>query len=443
MCENNKFSLKIYQKNLDLLEMNIKNRPYKETHYFGDASDILVLRGFFPVGTEFAHPLHYVDLNADGETGLELDGAVGNRNQTYEFPGTRSRRLKEMRFMYKWEEVHIGDINEDSHPEGFLVGNGRQGWINNNAGWLLAAFIEDRSGELRPQTGEELMQCLGCHGKVGNTVDSVWSFLRKLPAEAGWREMDYGSYDSKEPQRSRLRDYVRNNSQMGEFGHFYHTVIGADLYGNMPREVAEQLKNHSYANRESLDLKNPIDAIFDDELLKNMPVAERRSHLLERQKIMRAYVTDFRYLDRDEKTGESYIKGSLLYPSEQTMKNNIRLYRKIVLDQSYNLGKAVFGSESNNVPFTFRSDGTVKNATGQTIPVGEIIVSRPYDEEGVGTTPTGIVKVNKDGEPVDKAGSPVAIATEPEKAVGHVSTGGTFDTMYNPILGDIPLRPGK
>jgi len=441
MIEKGDFSGEIYQKNLDLLELNIKNRSYKETHYYGGASQVKVVRGFFPVGTEFAHPLHYVDLNADGEADAKVDGVVDNKGVAFEFPGTRSRRVKEMRYMYKWKKVGIDNINEDAHYEDFVIGHEGQGWVDNNAGWLLSAFIEDRRGDLRPQTTEELMQCIGCHGKVGNTVDSVWSFQRKLPAEAGWREMDYGAYDSKNLQRSRLRDYAHENSSMGELGYFYHSVIGADLYGVMPHEVSGELKIYAAAHQKSLDLKHAINAIFDDDLLKNMAAAERRAHLLDRQKVMRAYVATFDYMDRDEQTGKSYIKGGLLYPSQQTMKNNISLYRKIVLDQSYNLGKDVFGSESDNVPFTFRSDGTVKNAAGEIIPIGQIIISRPYDEEGTGTTPTGIVKVNADGKPVDAAGNPVDIEISPEKAVGHISTGGTFDTMYNPILSDIPLKP--
>jgi hypothetical protein len=219
--------------------------------------------------------------------------------------------------------------------------------------------------------------------------------------------------------------------------------VGADLYGIMPGEIADQLRLYSAANQKSLDLKHSINAIFDDDLLKNISATERRAHLFDRQKVMRSYVASFSYLYQDKKTGISYIKGSLLYPSEQTMKKNISLYRKIVLDQSYNLGKDVFGTESGNVPFTLRSDGTVKNAASEIIPVGEIIVSRPYDEEGTGTTPTGIVKVNDDGEAVDAAGNPVDIESSPEKAVGHISTGGTFDTMYNPILSDIPIQSVK
>jgi len=432
-----------YQKNLELLEKNIKNRAFQESHYFGDASAIKVQRGFFPVGTEFAHPLHYVDLNADGEAGTQVDGVVENEGRTYEFPGTRAKRLKEIRYMYKWKEVGIEDINEDAHDEDYGVGHEGQGWVDNNAGWLLAGFIEDRKGELRPQTTEELMQCVGCHGKVGNTVDSVWSFQRKLPGHKGWREMDYGAYASKKPRQSELMDYEHAGSGMGELGFFYHVVVGADLYGIMPDEITDELRMFADRKAKTLDLRHPVDVLFDDERLKSMSKDLRRAHLLERQKVVRAFVAEQAYLNLDEKTGHFYVKGNLLFPYRATMKNNIQLYRKIVLDQSFNLGKDVFGSAEGHVPFTFRSDGTAKDAQGEIIPVGRIITSRPFNDEGEGITPTGIVAVNDNGEPVDLEAKVVDIKTEPQKAVGHISTGGTFHTMYNPILGDIPIRTKK
>ncbi|MBN2032494.1 MAG: hypothetical protein JW836_04395 [Deltaproteobacteria bacterium] len=428
-----------YKKNLELLEKNIKNRSFKETHYLGDASDIRIERGFFPVGTEFAHPLHYVDRNGDGESGTKIDGVLETRKKTYEFPGTRSKRLKEMRYMYKWKEVGVDDINEEAHPEDYVVGKEGQGWVYNNAGWLLAGFIEDRQSRLRPQTTEEMMQCIGCHGKVGNTVDSVWSFQRKLPGDKGWREMDYGGYDSKKPLQSKLMDYVHESSGMGERGFFYHVVVGADLYGVMPGEVADELRAFAAGKAASLDLKQDVSAIFDDEKLKRMGKSLRKDHLQERQKVMRAFVADSGYLKHDEKTGNLYVKANLLYPYEVTMKRNIQLYRKIVLDQSFNLGKDVFGSEKEHVPFTFRSDGTTRDAEGKIIPVGEIITSRPFNDEGKGITPTGIVAVNDKGEPVDREGKVVDLKREPEKAAGHISTGGTFEPMYNPILSDIPI----
>jgi hypothetical protein len=443
MTRENRFSRTVYEKNLALLESNIKNRLTDQTHYHGDASQIPVTRGFFPVGTEFAHPLHYVDLNADGESGTGLDGVAGHTGPEFEFPGTRSRRIKEIRYMYKYKEVGIEEITEDAHFESVVIGHEGQGWVDNNAGWVLAGYIENRQGDLRAQTTEEMMQCIGCHGKVGNTVDSVWSFQRKLPGEDGWKEMDYGAYDSARPEKSRLQDYVHEDTGMGELGYFYYVVVGADLYGVMPDEIAEALKNYAGPRLQDLDLKNQLDAVFNDGLLTNMPSEKRKTHLLDRRKVMRSYVADLAYLAHDPDTGRSHVKGTLLYPSFDTMKNNIFLYRKIVLDQSFNLGKDVFGTESDNVPFTFRSDGTVKDADGLIIPVGEIITSRPYDDEGTGITPTGIVRVNDHGAPVDENGLPVDIDIHPEQTAGHISTGGTFDTRYNPILSDNPLPSHK
>jgi len=119
---------------------------------------------------------------------------------------------------------------------------------------------------------------------------------------------------------------------------------------------------------------------------------------------------------------------------------NIRSYYKIVLDQSFNSGKQSFGDQPDGIPFTYRSDGTVLDPSGRPIPVGEVITGRPWGEDGVGTTPTGIVRVNERGGPVDDAGNPVDVRLNPERAAGHVTRGGTFDMLYNPILSDRPVK---
>ena len=61
MTLNGTKDVETYKQNLHLLEKNIKNQDYHQTHYLGDASNVEVKKGFYPVGTEFAHPLHYVD----------------------------------------------------------------------------------------------------------------------------------------------------------------------------------------------------------------------------------------------------------------------------------------------------------------------------------------------------------------------------------------------
>ncbi|MBN2492589.1 MAG: hypothetical protein JXQ29_17210 [Planctomycetes bacterium] len=432
----------IYEANLKLLERQIKNRVVAERTYHGDASGVPVRKGFYPAGTEFAHPLHYVDRHADGEVGTELDGVVDPGAPTYEFPGLRAKRVKEVRYMYKWKEVTLAELAPPEDEPEFVLGREGQGWVDNAAGWILAGFIEDRQGVLRTQTTEELMQCMGCHGKVGNTIDSVWSFQRKLPGARGWGEMDYGRYDSRRPEATRLEDYVQPDGTAGELGHFFHSVSGADLYGVLPREIAADLERHALANdlARVLNLRHPLAEILDDERLSAMGRKDRESRLRERQAILRHYARSLSYLEHDRDEDAWYIKGAVFYPTDHTMQLNIQLYRKIVLDQSFHLGKDVFGTERTHVPFTFRSDGTVLDARREVIPVGAVITSRPYDRDGVGTTPTGIVAVNEDGVPVDRDGNPVDIGLNPERAVGHHSTGGTFETLYNPILGDRPVR---
>ncbi len=440
MSSKGKFCVETYMQNFDLLEKNIKNHLLERNNYVGDAEKVPVLRGFYPIGTEFAHPLHYVDLNADGEVGIGIDGVVENTEKSYEFPGTRSKRVKEIRYMYKWKDVTLDDIaleeEEESGDYQKIVGFDGHGWIDNGAGWILAGYIENRQGNLRPQTTEELMQCLGCHSNVGNTIDAVWSFQRKFPFEEGWADMNYGKYQSQRPNETKLHDYINETSGMGEFGYFLFTVVGADLFGVMPSEVRDELK--SYAK--SIDLKKElsisfsIDEILNDEILKSMERSQRMPRLLARQRLMRHYSKNLAYLYVDEKSDNHFIKGNIFYPTHETMKLNIQGYRKIVLDQSFNLGKDAFGSESDNIPFTFRSDGSVLDEHRNLIPAGEVISSRPFNEEGVGITPTGIVLVDSEQNVVDRHGNPIDPLVEPEKAVGHISTGGTFDTRYNPIL---------
>lgn len=439
MCVNGEVSIDTYKQNLSILEKNIKNQPCDLTRYVGDANNIKVKKGFYPVGTEFAHPLHYVDLNADGETGLSVDGVVANNSYQYEFPGTRSKRVKEIRYMYKWKEVGLDDIDEgddddDEAAFGKYIGVEGQGWIDNGGGWIIAAYIENRHGQLRPQTTEELAQCLGCHAKVGTTVDAIWSFQRKLPEMEGWADMNYGHYSSKDPSKTKLHDYLNDRAQMGELGYFYHTVIGADLYGAMKKEIRNELMQ--FAKKSNITSPFKITTILDDEALKQMCKEERMPRLLARQALMREYSKNMEYLDYCNDDDNYYIKGSIFYPLVETMKANIQGYRKIVLDQSFNLGKDVFGSSEDHVPFTFRSDGTVVDENGTIIPVGSVIYSRPYDEDGEGITPTGIVE----GDAFDMNGNPVKSYSEKDEINGKIRFIGTLDKYYNPILSGKTIR---
>lgn len=213
----------------------------------------------------------------------------------------------------------------------------------------------------------------------------------------------------------------------------------------MPAEVKAELMRYAKERglASSLALKASLTVIFDDDTLKMAERAEREEVLHERSRIMRHYAANRAYLYHDEPSGLHFIKGVVFYPAETTMRANIASYLRIVLDQSFNLGKNVFGTQPEAVPFTFRSDGTVQDGRNVLIQAGDIIHSRPWGEDDVGTTPMGLVEVNSDGEPVDEDGNRVDLDVFSEKVKGHVSTGGTFETRYNPILSDRPLKAKK
>ncbi len=165
---------------LDLAEQIVfdwEPRENKTMSYVGKAKKDLeqgqvhLAAGLFPEGTEFLHSVRYIDRTMEGTIVLAV-------------------RMKELRYMKKrtWksyaalEESKINEIKEkDDFPDRTrqFIGTPEQG-INNDDGWLLQGFIEDASGNLRPQSFEETTYCIGCHGGTGATTDSVYGFARKL-----------------------------------------------------------------------------------------------------------------------------------------------------------------------------------------------------------------------------------------------------------------------
>lgn len=70
-----------------------------------------------------------------------------------------------------------------------VPGNFEQGLFTQ--GWIYQGFIEDRNGDLRPQSQEETLWCMGCHGGIGATTDTLFSFPRKLDAGSTYRHAWY------------------------------------------------------------------------------------------------------------------------------------------------------------------------------------------------------------------------------------------------------------
>jgi hypothetical protein len=369
-----RFDLATYAANLDLLERHIQDRllPTDGARYLGGAARIERVRGQYPLGTEFAHPLHYVDVRKDG---------------------IRAQRVKEIRWMIKQQAWHPEEfgmaLKEESAP---VVAHPAQGWIENGTGWLLAGWIEDARGALRPQKPSELVQCVGCHSGnvrqsdigqnptftsgVGNTIDSTWSFPRKISGKAGWREMDYLGYRAAAGALSMPEPRNRGHGR-GEFAFFLDHVVGASLYGDMPASL------ETFFAREIPGWPQLADPVRRGDVEGLIAVQKKR------QQLMRSFTARGGHLDR-----QGRIRVELFVPSEAEALEAARRYRQVVVTQRYDFGKDVFAA----TPFTLRyfrlgKDGFT-HQDGRPYAVGEVITDRPVNENpgdftyGIGTTPT-------------------------------------------------------
>jgi hypothetical protein len=210
--EQGEFDLQIYKINLAIVEALIKQQdvtifPVDERHYgvdldkndqlatahkivydwaplkgrymsyVGKAKQERLAAGLFPLGTEFLHSVRYIDFDNQGNIKL-------------------AARMKELRYARKtsWrtysqlEDAALHEIKEaHDFPDRLdLVNGDMENGVSNKLGWYLQGFIEDAQGDLRPQTYEEHVFCVGCHSTIGAITDSTFAFARKLPSDSGW-----------------------------------------------------------------------------------------------------------------------------------------------------------------------------------------------------------------------------------------------------------------
>ncbi len=197
-------------------------RPERPFGYVGQAAELDRARegwpaaGLFPRGTEFLHSLRYLDV--DGEQ------------------VRMAARMKELRYMRKtrWltyshlqlaAEAEVREKRKHADKLKTVLADAERG-VGTGSGWLMQGFIEDARGELRPQNVEETTACIGCHGGVGATTDSTFSFARKLDPRSAFRGGWYhwgqrGLKGIPEPRRADGR---------GEYAHWLEQVGGGDDY---------------------------------------------------------------------------------------------------------------------------------------------------------------------------------------------------------------------
>lgn len=315
--KNGIYDKEIYKKNLAIVECAVKGiSPGTEckgtevgdftmpNYYEGDAKDVPVFTYQYPPGTELGHPVYYIDP----------DNRISYK----------SVHLKEMRYMkkIKYADVRPSGTTEEEEEGSFYWDKGQ--FFNLSGNWIMRAYIEDKSGDLRPQTPEESKFCISCHGGIGGTVDGTFALWRKVPGKDGWGDSDYNlsqktikdwmysSLDGSLGDRVKaLEQYIK-----GEYQLYFAMTDGGDHFRS----------NEEVKSRISKDL-NKISIMLNENIITNPNLIN--------------------YLD-----SEGYIKPDLWLPSPERAYGINKQYYRVVKAQAFIWGRDVFDK-----PFGLSSGG--------------------------------------------------------------------------------------
>lgn len=188
---------------------SVRSSQMKRTDYYlGDAADELVADMLYPKGTAFLHTVRYV--------GVDSAGNIYN-----------SPRMKEVRYMVKENFLSDGgkgsyylEAKEKYNEKLPKVSDYGDRGMSNKFGWMVWGFIEDEKGDLRKQTQEEQMFCMGCHKSIGTTIDHTFAFPRKPAGAEGWGYIDL----------RKIADAPNIGETEGEFLTYLKRVGGGDEF---------------------------------------------------------------------------------------------------------------------------------------------------------------------------------------------------------------------
>ncbi|EPX62199.1 hypothetical protein D187_010103 [Cystobacter fuscus DSM 2262] len=242
-------------------------RPGRLFGYVGQAAGLDPARegwpaaGLFPRGTEFLHSLRYLDVEG-GQVRM-------------------AARMKELRYMRKTRWLTYSDLQLAAEAEARekmkqpdklkrVLADVERG-VGTGTGWLMQGFIEDAGGELRPQNVEETTACIGCHGGVGATTDSTFSFARKLEPGSAWQG---GWYHWGQRGMKGIPEPTRADGQ-GEYAHWLARVGAGDDYGTNDEVQAR------FFRRDGTLRPDAVNALTKDISVLLVP-SPRRALLLDR-----------------------------------------------------------------------------------------------------------------------------------------------------------------
>lgn len=299
-----KTSIIVYKWNTPTIKDSLIN--YKN-FYVGKAKNLLeknqlhIAPGLYPEGTEFLHSVRYVGINKS-KTAIKM-----------------ANRMKELRYAKKnsWntysqlsnaanEEIKESDAFPDRISN--FKGDMERG-LSTGLGWIYQGFIEDANGNLRPQTYEETITCMGCHSGIGATTDSTFAFPRKFNSSRSWYHWNTKSLVG-------TPDKILSNGK-GEYAFYLENNKAGDEFRSN-----EEVKNKFFDKKGNI-IKNQISKVSNDITYLIFPSVKRALMLNKAYKVI---VNEQSFI---------YGKDAYIKPVESTV------YKEIEIDKSTGINTAI------------------------------------------------------------------------------------------------------
>jgi hypothetical protein len=241
-----------------------------KNYYVGLAKEELIENklhispGLYPDGTEFLHSVRYIGID-EQKNSIKM-----------------SPRMKELRYTKKvsWNNYMqlsksaTAEIKEKhDFPERLKEINGNiENGLLSGSGWVYQGFIEDINGELRPQSYEETLSCIGCHSGIGASTDSSFAFPRKFDEKNAW-------YHWSKKDLKGTEDKLLSNGK-GEFAFYLEQNKAGDEY-----RANDEIKNKFFDKNGKL-IQSEVDKIKNDITYLIYPSIKRAIELNKAYKVI-------------------------------------------------------------------------------------------------------------------------------------------------------------
>lgn len=266
------------------------------------SNELLIAPGLYPLYTEFVHTVRYIDFDNNGQM------KMSNRIKEFRYAGKLSWNTYSQLANAGLSEIKEKDAFPDRHE--VYPGEIEKG-ISNQRGWLYHGFIEDKNGDLRPQTHEENLFCMGCHSNLGVLADSTFVFQRKH--EKG--NFQDGWYHWSQKGIQGIADIVLKNGE-GEYERYLKINNAGDEF-----RANNEVMDKFFVKGWQKDIQN-----IEKDLITKLenPNANLKQTWKLKSEAMDKLKNDISYL---------------LVPSQKRAMELNKAYKVIVDEQSYTLGR--------------------------------------------------------------------------------------------------------